>query len=120
MIISVSLSIIINYIVNNVYLLGGAISVRNKEDWADALSVVNGTTHNLFCNKDYILQLYRAIMFKYPIGLGPIMEKKEGNECDDVCNRIRLENHDVTSEAHGHTYYRENLSKILKKINFIG
>ncbi|CAI2383180.1 unnamed protein product [Moneuplotes crassus] len=120
-----------DYIINNVYLLGGAVSVESPKEWEQALSVVNGITQNCYCTNDYILQLYRATMFKYPIGLGPILESEveeispeNSEQAQDILNEetrsMRLENHDVTDEAVGHLLYRQNIDKILEKINFIG
>ena len=74
-------------------------------------------------------------MFEYPIGLSPILQDDEESkedrkekykiaDCESLFERIhkviRFENHDVTAEAYGHTYYRTNMKEILQKDGFIG
>mmetsp|Transcript_2766 Transcript_2766/g.2575 ORF Transcript_2766/g.2575 Transcript_2766/m.2575 type:complete len:186 (+) Transcript_2766:584-1141(+) len=61
-------------IINNVYFLGGAVSIPKYEDWATTLSVARGTITNGFSKFDYILHLYRASMFMIPIGRIPLFE----------------------------------------------
>lgn len=121
--------ILILYIVNNVYFLGGAIHVDNHNEWADVLKVVRGTIYNGYCKKDYILQLYRAAMFRIPIGLTPLFDVElsenpseaqleNKKKMDEHNNGLRIKNIDVTKEAYGHTYYRQNLVEVLKAIDF--
>ncbi|CAI2384690.1 unnamed protein product [Moneuplotes crassus] len=114
-----------DHIINNVYFLGGAVSVQDPTAWKHTLSVTNGINNNCYCTSDFILQLYRFSLLKYPIGLSPILvdsdryeESKEDEE--ESPDGYRLINHDVTQEASGHTYYRRNMKKILGKIEFIG
>ncbi|CAI2384965.1 unnamed protein product [Moneuplotes crassus] len=114
-----------DHIINNVYFLGGAASVTDSDAWKHSLSVTNGVNNNCYCTSDYILQICRATLFQYPIGLGPILKDDHGyveakEEEDDSRNGYRLANLDVTKEASGHVFYRGNMEKILDKIDFIG
>ena len=95
--------------------MGAAISVESADEWMSSLSVVRGVVTNAYCKKDYILQLYKAAVFKNPIGLSPLL--LDNNETPE--NHFRINNWDVTNEAQGHTYYRERLERILDAINFI-
>lgn len=118
-------------IIHNVYFLGGAVSAEDGDDWANTLSIVNGTVYNGYCKKDYILQIYRATIFKYPIGLGPIFDlseedieempkKKKSKQMfnTEVHKSISIKNIDVTDESIGHTYYRQQMTEVLKAIDF--
>ena len=120
-------------LVHNVYLLGGAVSAWNVSEWEKSLKAVNGTVHNGYCTTDYILQLFRATMFEYPIGLGPIFESGEKVEKDmsekekrvkdqflKLKKKVRVKNYDVTDEARGHLSYRSNLKEIVEAVEFIG
>lgn len=118
-------------IIHNVYFLGGAVSVEDGNDWANTLSIVNGTVYNGYCKKDYILQIYRATIFKYPIGLGPIFDTEEKDPEDklekknsskrlnsEVHKSINIKNIDVTNEATGHLQYRKKMTEVLEAIDF--
>ena len=108
--------------------MGAAVSVDSIEDWASTLSVVWGKITNAYCKKDYILQLYRATIFKNPIGLYPLflLENPSEKELElfskyEKCKEnLRIINKNVTKEAHGHTYYRDRLHDVIEAIDFNG
>ena len=116
-------------IVHNVYLLGGAVYIEDPQKWADVFKVARGTINNGYCKNDYILQLYRASIFRMPIGLVPLFDIETGDEpteaqkegrqrLKEVSKEIRVNNFDVTKEAIGHTYYRQQLAQVLEAIDF--
>jgi len=115
-------------IINNVYFLGGAVNVHKDEEWAETLQIPRGSIYNGYCTKDYILLLYKASMFKQPIGLGPLfILNKVTDKNKDIHSRyekikkdVRINNVDVTSEAYGHVFYRSRMDRVLDKMEFCG
>ncbi|WP_448250576.1 DUF726 domain-containing protein [Thalassotalea agariperforans] len=89
-------------LVNEVYLLGGAITHSdNKSNWNSALSAVKGSVHNYYSEHDdvlrYMYKLGAASMSHKPIGLVPIADKK-------VINK------DVSYDVKGHTEHKDRFS----------
>ena len=91
--------------VHDVLLLGGAAPL-DLNTWKGCKGVVAGRLINTYSRTDKILsQLYSISRLEKAIGNWPLM-------VDGV------ENYDVTEEASGHLKYRENLDKILTKIDY--
>lgn len=105
------------------------MSIHNYQEWADVLGVVRGTIYNGFSKNDYILHLYRASVFKIPIGRIPLFEidnphkmtkaKEElKKEMEKYREGLRIKNFDLTQVAKGHLSYRSQLVKVLEAIEF--
>jgi hypothetical protein len=91
--------------VNDVLLLGGAAPLDVKV-WEQCKDVVTGRLVNTFSKTDKVLsKLYSISRLEKAIGNWPLMVKG-------------VENFDVTDEASGHLKYRENIDKILVKIDY--
>jgi len=93
-------------VVENVLLLGGAVSI-DHERAGKLATVVSGRMINGFGTADYVLRfLYRATeLLERPVGLGPV----EG-----------FENVDLTDLVNGHLSYRSALREIFEHIGLAG
>ena len=95
-----------NVIINDVYLLGGAVG---NDKWEAVSSCIKGRIFNCHSDEDAVLKcLYApASLFQSdPIGVYTISTSK------------KIENIDARTHAgiHGHTEYKENFNKILDYI----
>lgn len=105
------------------------MSINKYEEWADVLSVVRGTIINGFSKFDYILHLYRASVFKIPIGRVPLFELDNPHKMTKAkvileerfkkCREgLRVKNYNLTKVAKGHLSYRGQLDNIIEAIEF--
>lgn len=103
--------------------------MHNYHEWADVLSVVRGTVYNGFSKNDYILHLYRASVYKIPIGRIPLFEidnphkmtkvkEKLKKDLSEYSKDLRIKNFNLTKVAGGHISYRSRLVKVLEAIDF--
>ena len=91
--------------VHDVLLLGGAAPL-DLSTWKGCKGVVAGRLINTYSKTDKVLsQFYSISRLEKAVGNWPLL-------VDGV------ENYDVTEEASGHLKYRENLDKILMKIDY--
>lgn len=101
-------------VVEEAYLLGGAVSRIDKVSWAAAMHSVSKNIYNFYSKNDMVLT--RAYQIAQggdkPVGLGPIeyMKNKDFNLCTTY-------NVDVSDFILGHMEYKNNLAKILKNTN---
>jgi len=104
----------LDYKIENVYLLGGAVSRTDKAGWTEALSSVNNTIYNFYSiNDDVLNRLYQKTMFgDKPIGLGDI---EYYIYKDQIIGE--LINVDVSHLVNGHTEYKDKLDLILTDNN---
>jgi len=90
---------------------------------------VRGTIYNGFSKNDYILHIYRASVFKIPIGRIPLFEidnphkmtkakEKLKSDMDNYREGLRIKNYDLTNVAKGHLSYRSQLVNVLEKVEF--
>lgn len=118
-------------IINNVYLMGGAVNSSNFDTWSEILNVVRGTVFNGYSKSDKILHLYALSTSKNSIGRNPLLDlenselkeevdKEKSTLFENYKTSGRVKNFDVTNEAGGHRNYRDNLKKVLIKMNFYG
>ena len=105
------------------------MSLHSNQEWSKTLSVVRGTVYNGYSKNDYILHLYRASMFKIPIGRIPLFEVEHSDknakikiELQEELNKykkeLRISNVDLTDVAGGHISYRARLEGVLEAIDF--
>ena len=95
-------------IIDNVYLLGGAVGDQ-VDGWNNASKAVNGIIYNCYSKNDGILKnMYRganALMSK-PIGINKIK-----------IDSPKIINKNVSSFVNGHMEYKNQFNKILKSIH---
>jgi hypothetical protein len=112
-----------------VYFLGGAVSIHSSKEWAEVLTVVRGTIYNGFSKNDYILHLYRASVYKIPIGRIPLFEidnphkmtkakEKLKKVLEEKREGLRIKNVNLTKVARGHLSYRAQLVNVLEEVQF--
>jgi len=96
--------------VENVYMLGGAVSRIDKAGWLTALSSVNNKAYNFYSSNDEVLnKLYQTTMMgDKPIGLGNIECYK--NKDFDIADVVNI---DVSHIVNGHTEYKDKFASIL-------
>lgn len=92
-------------LVENVYLLGGAVGGGDKEGWLAATKAVNGTIFNCFSKNDNVLKyLYQGANagLSTPIGYREISLKHR-----------QIENLDCSSFVDGHSLWKAAFGSIL-------
>lgn len=94
-------------IVENVYLIGAAISTHNVTKWSIARSLVSGRFVNAYCTKDWILGIiFRGLELSLTAaGVSSVDHSNIENIClDDICN--------------GYSSYedKETFKKVLKRL----
>ena len=97
-----------NSIINDVYLLGGAVDRTGNDGWQSVTKAVSGKIHNCYSNNDDTLKfLYQGAnaLSSSPIGLGKIKFKND-----------KLANYDFSSLISGHMDYKEKMNTILGEI----
>ena len=103
--------------INNVCFLAGAtvIHQEKKKFWRNVFrNNVGGRVINCFSRYDWVLEnLFKFCVNKNPIGLNKLNIKDENDEFYIV------EDYDLSDLKLGHTEYRDNFDKILKRINFL-
>jgi len=94
-------------IIYDVFLMGGVVNASDFNQ--STLDVVANKVINCHCESDYILKfLLKMVNYSTnPIGLGPILLGDK-----------RVQNIDVSAHADGHTKYRDNLDKIIPRVDF--
>lgn len=100
-------------LINDVTLMAGATTFKNKLNWHRILTkLVGGRVINCYSEVDYILKyLYRSCTDKTPIGIRSI-------DINDGINlRNIVENYDFTDLNLGHLNYRDKFDTILERIN---
>jgi predicted metal-binding protein len=95
-------------VIQNVVLVAGATSFKNKEKWANIFNVmIAGRIINCHgCNDSILRYLYQIVTMKTAIGL----EMLHFDNCS------KFENSDVSDLKIGHCQYRKMLDVILKRI----
>lgn len=94
--------------INDVFLLGGAVDRKDTKGWRNALKAVKRKIINCYSNNDSTLKfLYRGAnaFSSSPIGLGNI-------EISDK----KIVNKNTTSIISGHMQYKEKFNRILKEL----
>ncbi|WP_201523836.1 DUF726 domain-containing protein [Aliarcobacter butzleri] len=100
-----------NIKLNNVYLMGGAISRENKQAWSSILSSVKNKLVNFYIDSDEILKkAFQITTFEKPIGLGEIEYYKYKDL--EVCELININVSDIVK---GHTDYKNKLPEFCKE-----
>ena len=103
------------FMINNVLLMGGATVIEEyeKNKWKNIFREnVAGRIINCYSKCDNVLSiLFKACIFKTPIGIQKLDIKSENGEYQIV------EDYDFSDIQLGHTEYRKNFDRILKKIN---
>ncbi len=96
-----------NPLVQDAYLLGGAVGVGDQDDWLTVANAVKGCIHNCYTKRDLILtHLYRgANLTSTPIGIRPI----EGNS-------PKVRNWDFSDLVDGHNAWKRVLPDVLTRI----
>ena len=90
-------------LVEEAFLLGGAVNRKETKGWKTAVKAVRGRVVNCYSDNDYILKLlYRLATLNPPAGLGPIELPHE-----------KIVNMNVTPIVNGHMDYKRKLSRIL-------
>ena len=102
--------------INNVLLMGGATVIEEyeKNKWKNIFREnVAGRIINCYSKCDNVLSiLFKACIFKTPIGIQKLDIKSENGEYQIV------EDYDFSDIQLGHLDYRKNFDIILKKTNF--
>lgn len=91
--------------VQDAVLIGGAVGRDETASWSDATSATKGTLYNCHSDNDDVLRfLYRTANagLSSPAGLGPAV--------------IGAHNLDCTDFISGHNVWKENLPKVLQRI----
>lgn len=98
----------ISELINNVVLIGGATKISEKQKHKEIFSKVGGKIINIFSKYDQSLKL---IYDETCIGLNPleIYTSKDEN--------LQIHNIDLTYLKINHKDYKNELGKILQKIN---
>ena len=103
--------------INNVCFLAGATVMHEEKKnlWRNIFrNNVGGRVINCFSRYDWVLEnLFKFCVKKNPIGLNKMNIKDENGKFDIV------EDYDLSDLKLGHTEYRANFDKILKRINFL-
>jgi hypothetical protein len=98
-------------VIDDVYLLGGAVGggIKDKDGWSDAASTVTGKIYNCFSKQDDVLKyMYQGAngFMSSPIGYAPI-------ETDHP----KILNLNCTAEVDGHMSWKQNFGNILTKLS---
>lgn len=89
--------------ISNVIFLGGAQSVKNKEEWKHTLQLVQGKIFNFYSSWDMLLlSAYTIPKFSKPIGRNVLFEDEEDV---DVVN--------IDANCY-HSDYDENFGKLFQ------
>jgi len=94
------------FVVQDVFLFGGAVGSTDAESWDHAAKAVRGRIFNFYSSHDDVLRyLYRGAtaLVSEPIGLGPI-----------ECTANNVVNIDVSDVVKGHMGYRPNLARLVE------
>lgn len=100
-------------VIDNVYLLGGAVGggAKDSDGWAAAAKAVSGRIHNCFSENDDVLKyFYQAAngLVSTPIGYSPI------------CLRSRkIPDYDFSDEVNGHMEWKPQFGEIYRQIHGI-
>lgn len=94
-----------SHYVHNIILLGGAAKLKNDK-WAECKKIVTGRMINAYSTTDYIINYFYSVY---------VMHKAIGNYPIEVQG---IENYDVTDLASGHLSFRDNLEKIIHRVNY--
>ena len=95
--------------VQNVILMGGAVSLRNKQKWQEILKIVSGRVINCWSSDDNVLhQVYLLLDPDTAIGAEPLYL---GEDLKEV-----IENYDFTNFEIGHEDYRNYMNEIIKDV----
>lgn len=89
-------------------LMGGAVGCEERASWLDASSAVKGTLYNCYSSNDDTLRfLYRTANagLSSPAGLGAAATGAENVDCTDFIS--------------GHNVWKENLPKVLNRIQLL-
>ena len=100
-------------IINDVTLIAGATTLKNKINWYNRFKkVVGGRIVNCYSEKDYVLKLlYSNCTGNYPIGSHEVFIN-DGLDGNNI-----VENYDFTDLNLGHLDYRKKFNEIIKRIN---
>lgn len=96
-------------LINDVFLLGGAVDRKDANGWSEAIKPIKGKVINCYSRNDDTLKfLYQGAnaLTSAPIGLGDI-----------EMTHPKIINKDVSSTIGGHMQYKEKFGEILKEIN---
>ncbi|WP_153045451.1 DUF726 domain-containing protein [Marinobacter salexigens] len=91
--------------IEDAVLVGGAVGRDERTSWLDASSAVKGTLYNCHSDNDDVLRfLYRTANagLSSPAGLGPAVVGARNLDCTDFIT--------------GHNVWKENLPKVLQRI----
>ena len=100
-------------IINNITLIAGATTLKNKLNWYNRFKkVVGGRIMNCYSNGDYVLKfLYSNCTGNLPIGSHEVFIN-DGKEGKNI-----VENYDFSDLSLGHLEYRKKFNEIIKRIN---
>ena len=101
----------ISDLIGNIVLIGGATNISNKEKYSDLFQLVGGKIINIFSSYDLSLKF---IYNQNCVGLNPLelYDNKEGN---NSC----IHNIDLSYLKINHKDYKNELGKIIEKINMM-
>eukprot|EP00347_Sterkiella_histriomuscorum_P019707 403340596 len=121
--------------INNVYIMGGAISIREKklQKMKEVFNkVVQGKIKNVYTQRDSTLVMYQQLFDVIALG----REARYINDLDNIAyehkqggeesykvsnlpeNAFFFKNYDISSFCTGHLHYRQILDKIFEFIDF--
>ena len=100
-------------IINDVTLIAGATTLKNKINWYNRFKkVVGGRIVNCYSEKDYVLKLlYSNCTGNYPIGSHEVFIN-DGLDGNNI-----VENFDFTDLNLGHLDYRKKFDEVVRRIN---
>ena len=100
-------------IINDVTLIAGATTLKNKINWYNRFTkVVGGRIVNCFSEKDYVLKLlYSNCTGNYPIGSHEVFIN-DGLDGNNI-----VENYNFTDLNLGHLDYRKKFDEVIRRIN---
>ena len=100
-------------IINDVTLIAGATTLKNKINWYNRFKkVVGGRIVNCFSEKDYVLKLlYSNCTGNYPIGSHEVFIN-DGFDGNNI-----VENYNFTDLNLGHLDYRKKFDEVIRRIN---